>query len=102
MKMEEKEEGKPANGMIGDHWGWAAAGATQFVLGILAFRKGYSGDSNLMPFKAFAVASLFVGAAATSATASLRASGVRSVDDMKALGEDIRSNLGLQPRPRSE
>lgn len=61
------------------HWWWALAGATQFGWGIASFRRGFIGNSSLMPFKAFAVASLFVGAAASSAIASLKASGIHKV-----------------------
>ncbi|KAK4416057.1 hypothetical protein Salat_2713100 [Sesamum alatum] len=101
--MEEKEEGRAVNGVVVDEcWWWAAASAAQLGWGISTFRKGYGGDSHLMPFKAFAVASLFVGAAASAAVASLRASGVRSVEDMKALGTNIRTELGLRPRTRDE
>ncbi|KAL0289697.1 UNVERIFIED_CONTAM: hypothetical protein Sangu_2606000 [Sesamum angustifolium] len=101
--MEEKEEGGAVNGVVvGECWWWAAASAGQLGWGISTFRKGYAGDSRLMPFKAFAVASLFVGAAASAAVASLRASGLRSVEDMKALGTNIRTELGLRPRARDE
>ncbi|KAL0411647.1 UNVERIFIED_CONTAM: hypothetical protein Slati_3754400 [Sesamum latifolium] len=101
--MEEKEEGRAVNGVVVDEcWWWAAASAAQLGWGISTFRKGYAGDSRLMPFKAFAVASLFVGAAASAAVASLRASGLRSVEDMKALGTNIRTELGLRPRARDE
>ncbi|KAL0347890.1 UNVERIFIED_CONTAM: hypothetical protein Scaly_1805000 [Sesamum calycinum] len=101
--MEEKEEGGAVNGVVvGECWWWAAASAAQLGWGISTFRKGYAGDSRLMPFKAFAVASLFVGAAASAAVASLRASGLRSVEDMKALGTNIRTELGLHPRARDE
>ncbi|KAL0309118.1 UNVERIFIED_CONTAM: hypothetical protein Sradi_5854100 [Sesamum radiatum] len=101
--MEEKEEGGAVNGVVvGECWWWAAASAAQLGWGISTFRKGYAGDSRLMPFKAFAVASLFVGAAASAAVASLRASGLRSVEDMKALGTNIRTELGLRPRARDE
>ncbi|KAL6557257.1 hypothetical protein OROMI_017607 [Orobanche minor] len=84
------------------YWGWAVASTAQLGWGISATRKGYAGDSTIMPFKAFAVASLFVGAAASAAVASLRFSGVRSVEDMKALGTNIRTGLGLRPRARDE
>ncbi|KAI3449066.1 hypothetical protein Pfo_005731 [Paulownia fortunei] len=100
--MEEKEEGRVVNGVVDGYWWWAAASTAQLGWGISAFRKGYAGDSHLMPFKAFAVASLFVGAFASAAFASTRASGVRSVEDMKALGANIRTGLGVRPRARDE
>ncbi|PIN02541.1 hypothetical protein CDL12_24941 [Handroanthus impetiginosus] len=100
--MEEKDEGRLMNGVVDEYWWWAAASSAQLGWGITAFRKGYAGDSRLMPFKAFAVASLFVGAAACAAMASFRASGISSVEDMKALGANIRTGLGLRPRARDE
>ena len=64
----------------GTHWRtWAAASAAQLGWGIASFRKGYAGHSNLMPLKAFAVASLFVGAAASASLATLHASGIHKV-----------------------
>ncbi len=41
--------------------------------------RGFAGDSRLMPFKAFSVASLFVGGAASASYAALQASGIRKV-----------------------
>ncbi|CAH2041050.1 unnamed protein product [Thlaspi arvense] len=67
-----------ASGGLGGHWWWAVASTAQLALGMNSYRKGYSGDSRFMPFKAFAVASLFVGASASAAVASLRASGIHS------------------------
>ncbi|XP_022145350.1 uncharacterized protein LOC111014824 [Momordica charantia] len=84
------------------HWWWALAGATQFGWGIASFRRGFIGNSSLMPFKAFAVASLFVGAAASSAIASLKASGIHKVEDVMEIGASIRSGLGVRPRARDE
>ncbi|KAG8363430.1 hypothetical protein BUALT_Bualt19G0021800 [Buddleja alternifolia] len=103
-KMEKKEETRVINGGVAveEYWWWAAASAAQLGWGISIFRKGYGGDSHFMPFKAFSVASLFVGAAATAAVASLRSSGVHSVQDLKAVGTNIRSGLGVRPRTRNE
>ncbi|EXB37615.1 hypothetical protein L484_021821 [Morus notabilis] len=59
------------------HWRWwAAASAAQLGWGVASFKKGYAGHSNLMPLKAFAVASLFVGAAASASLSALHASGI--------------------------
>lgn len=80
--MEETEEGRvvvKSNGVVDEYWWWAAASTAQLGWGVRIFRKGYGGDSHFMPFKAFAVASLFVGAAATASVASLRVTGVHSV-----------------------
>ncbi|XAR63244.1 hypothetical protein NMG60_11023119 [Bertholletia excelsa] len=87
-----------ASGGLGGHWWWAVASTAQLALGMNSYRKGYSGDSRFMPFKAFAVASLFVGASASAAVASLRASGIHSVEDIKQVGTSIRTGLGIPPR----
>ncbi|XVF33587.1 hypothetical protein REPUB_Repub17cG0181000 [Reevesia pubescens] len=44
------------------HWYWVIASIAQFGWAISSYRKGYAGDHHLMPFKAFAVTSLFLGA----------------------------------------
>ncbi|KAK6918636.1 hypothetical protein RJ641_017058 [Dillenia turbinata] len=71
--MEVVEEVNTSGGE--DWWWWAAASAAQLGWGIASYRRGYAGNSNLMPFKAFAVASLFVGSGASAAISSLRANG---------------------------
>ncbi|XP_073122297.1 uncharacterized protein [Henckelia pumila] len=78
--MEEQGQGGAGAVVSGveQYWWWAAASAAQLGWGISSFRKGHAGDSRLMPFKAFSVASLFVGASACAAIASLRASGIHS------------------------
>ncbi|GFP92977.1 hypothetical protein PHJA_001442000, partial [Phtheirospermum japonicum] len=58
---------------------WAAASTTKLGLGISAIRRGHAGESTFMPFKAFSVASLFVGVTASAAVASLHSSGLQSV-----------------------
>lgn len=62
---------------------WATASAVQLGWGIYSYRKGCAGDCRLMPVKAFAVASLFVGAGTTSAVAILTAYGIHSVLSLK-------------------
>lgn len=64
------------------HYWWAIASAAQLGWGIRACKKGYVGNGSLMPLKAFSVASLFVGAAATAAFGALRASGIHTVSMM--------------------
>lgn len=66
-------------GVNGTHWWWTLASTGQLGWGIASFRKGYAGDSRLMPVKAFGVASLFVGSAASASLAFLQASGIRKV-----------------------
>ncbi|KAL3833080.1 hypothetical protein ACJIZ3_007816 [Penstemon smallii] len=83
---------------VEEYWWWGAASTAQLGWGIYVYRKFYAGESRLMPFKAFSVASLIVGASATAAVASLRASGVHSVQDMKTVGANIRTGLGIRPR----
>ncbi|KAL2892527.1 hypothetical protein RDABS01_008436 [Bienertia sinuspersici] len=60
----------------GAHWWWAIASTAQLGWGIRVYKKGYNGDSRFMPLKAFAVASLFVGATATAVMGALKASGI--------------------------
>ncbi|CAN1296586.1 hypothetical protein LINPERPRIM_LOCUS23186 [Linum perenne] len=47
--------------------------------GVFSWRRGYAGDGSLMPLKAFAVASLFVGSAASASFCAIRASGIHKV-----------------------
>ncbi|KAI3681420.1 hypothetical protein L6452_36215 [Arctium lappa] len=82
----------------GGYWWWAAASGIQLVWGIYSFRRGYSGDSRLMPLKAFGVASLFVGATATATIGTINASGIHSVQDAVDVGASIRSGLGVKGR----
>lgn len=99
MELNE-ESGGPGrwSGGVEGCWYWAGASSAQLLWAISSFRRGYAGDSRLMPFKAFGVASLFVGSAASATIGSLRASGIHSVDDMKTLGANIRTGLGKRPR----
>lgn len=73
--MEDEKEGGRAYG----HWWWVLASGAQLGLGVSSYRRGYAGDSRLMPLKAFVVASLFVGAAASTAVSVLKASGIHKV-----------------------
>ncbi|KAH7848602.1 hypothetical protein Vadar_005049 [Vaccinium darrowii] len=84
------------------YWWWAAASTAQIVLGIRSYRRGHAGDSHLMPFNAFIVASLFVGATASAAVAALRSSGIYSVEDMKEAGANVRTGLGVPPRAQDK
>ncbi|KAM7261218.1 hypothetical protein ACFE04_026693 [Oxalis oulophora] len=79
---------------------WALAGVAQLTWGIYSFRKGKRGsdDFRLMPLKAFAVASLFVGSAASASMFALRASGIHKVEDLIEMGANIRTNIGVPPR----
>lgn len=58
---------------------WAAASAAQAAAGLAWFRRGRSGTAVAMPFKAFGIASLFVGSGATAVAAGVLAAGVGSV-----------------------
>ncbi|KAK2984494.1 hypothetical protein RJ640_014584 [Escallonia rubra] len=68
----------------GEEWWWAASFA-QLAWGIYSFRKGYSGDSRLMPLKAFSVASLFLGSTATAGVGTLRSSGIHSLTALRPI-----------------
>ncbi|KAM1262725.1 hypothetical protein ACFX13_028488 [Malus domestica] len=102
--MQEEEE-TPDNGSGGSagshtHLWWAGASAAQLGWAVMSSRKGCAGNSFTMPFKAFAVASLYVGSVATAGVAGLHASGIREVEDLVELGANIRTGLGV-PRRRS-
>lgn len=77
---------------------WAGATAAQLTTGLVWFRRGKSGGDMAMPFKAFAIATLFVGAGATAVTAGVSAAGVGSVEEMKDLGARIRRWSRVPPR----
>ncbi|EPS70652.1 hypothetical protein M569_04109 [Genlisea aurea] len=86
--MTEAGKEEEENWAADERWVWAIASVGQLVWGISSYRRGYTGESPhlMMPLKAFAVASLFLGAGASAAIGSLRASGIRTVEDMKDLG----------------
>ncbi|KAF3955523.1 hypothetical protein CMV_019262 [Castanea mollissima] len=80
--MEENEGGGAGSGTGTEtysHIWWALASAAQFGWAISSFKRGHAGDSHFMPFKAFSVASLFVGATATAAVSVLHVSGIHKV-----------------------
>ncbi|XP_050236934.1 uncharacterized protein LOC126686751 [Mercurialis annua] len=83
-------------------WCWALASTGQLVWGISSIKRGYAGDSRFMPLKAFAVASLFVGSAASASFAAIRASGIHKVEDLVQLGTSIRTGLGVPTRTPEE
>ncbi|KAF2309960.1 hypothetical protein P3X46_014597 [Hevea brasiliensis] len=95
------ENGNGRHGIPGWSW-WGLASCTQFVWGMSSYRKGYAGDSRLMPFKAFAVASLFVSSAASASVAALQASGIHKVEDLLEMGTKVRTGLGIPPTAREE
>ncbi|KAM1160850.1 hypothetical protein TB2_000008 [Malus domestica] len=79
-----QEDETPENGS-GDssgsytHLWWAEASAGQLGWALMSSRKGCAGNSFTMPFKAFAIASLYVGSIATAGVAGLHASGIREI-----------------------
>ncbi|CAK7347800.1 unnamed protein product [Dovyalis caffra] len=85
-------------------WWWCAmASMAQLGWGISSLKKGYAGDSRYMPLKACAVASLFVGSAASASIAVLKASGMHTVEDFLEVGANMRTGLGIPPRvPKDE
>lgn len=60
-------------------WLWGVASAAQMGLGVRSYIKGHAGDSCLMPLKAFTVASLFIGSAASASVLVLQANGIHGV-----------------------
>ncbi|TKY66282.1 hypothetical protein E2542_SST09153 [Spatholobus suberectus] len=98
--MEEAAGGGISDG--GTQWWWGVASAAQMGLGMRSYAKGYAGDSRLMPFKAFAVASLFVGSAASASALLLHANGIHRVEDLMEAGANLRAKLGLPPRTQNK
>ncbi|XP_020232899.1 uncharacterized protein LOC109813174 [Cajanus cajan] len=86
----------------GIRWWWGVASAAQMGLGMRSFAKGYAGDSRFMPLKAFAVASLFVGSAASASLLILQANGIHKVEDLMEAGANLRAKLGLPPRTQDK
>ncbi|XP_030961708.1 uncharacterized protein LOC115983455 [Quercus lobata] len=105
-QMEENEGGGAGGGGTGtrtySHIWWALASAAQLGWAISSFKRGHAGDSHFMPFKAFSVASLFVGATATAAVSVLHVSGIHKVEDLLEVGANIRTGLGVRPRARDK
>ncbi|XP_010544585.1 PREDICTED: uncharacterized protein LOC104817199 [Tarenaya hassleriana] len=97
------EEQSGAGGGGSTHWWWVAGSAAQFMWGVRSYRRGYAGDSRLMPVKAFGVASLFVCAFATASVGFLHASGIHKVEDAVEAGANLRTSLGIPSRtPKKE
>ncbi|XP_059435329.1 uncharacterized protein LOC132168224 [Corylus avellana] len=97
LRMEEKESSRAFS-----HWWWALASGAQLGWGVLSYRRGCAGASRLMPLKAFAVASLFVGAGASASVSVLHASGIYKVEDLLEVGANIRRGLRVRPRTGEE
>ncbi|XP_031503513.1 uncharacterized protein LOC116266431 [Nymphaea colorata] len=104
----------------GDRRGDMAVGVTgsaQLVAGLAEYRRGTGGSSTMIPFKAFGVASLFVGTASCTVAGVLHASGICQPQPvilirtgalqnaniaLKRLSRSIRSKLGGSPVPTQE
>ncbi|XP_065631641.1 uncharacterized protein LOC112001095 [Quercus suber] len=104
--MGENEGGGAGGGGTGtrtySHIWWALASAAQLGWAISSFKRGHAGDSHFMPFKAFSVASLFVGSTATATVSVFHFSGIHKVEDLLEVGANIRTGLGVRPRARDE
>lgn len=68
-------------------WWWAAASSAQLTAGIAWYRSGCGKSGAMMPFKAFAIATVFVSAGATSAAGAIHAAGIRTVTRPFSFGE---------------
>jgi hypothetical protein len=73
------EETATSGGGGGIPWLWGVASAAQMGLGVRSYIKGHAGDSCLMPLKAFSVASLFIGSAASASIFILQTNGIYGV-----------------------
>ena len=79
-QMEENEGGGGGTGTeTYSHIWWALASAAQLGWAISSFERSHAGDSHFMPFKAFSVASLFVGAIVSTAVSVLHCSDIHKV-----------------------
>lgn len=82
--------GSGGRGGSRSHLWWAGASAGQLGWAVVSSRRGCAGNSTTMPFKAFAVASLYVGSIATAGVAGLQASGIRKVSSHLSLSLCLR------------
>ncbi|KAL5215185.1 hypothetical protein ABZP36_004337 [Zizania latifolia] len=97
--MDERSGSGSGSGGESERWPWwAGASGAQVAAGVAWFRRGRGGAAFVMPFKAFAIATLFVGSGATAITAGVLAADVGSVDDMKGMSASIRRWMGAPPR----
>ncbi|PKA60168.1 hypothetical protein AXF42_Ash009852 [Apostasia shenzhenica] len=78
-------------------WWWTASSA-QLAAGVAFYRRGCGRSGAAMPFKAFGIATLFVGAGAAASAGALNAAGIHTVDDMKEVGKNIRGWIRAPPR----
>ncbi|XP_014496609.1 uncharacterized protein LOC106758180 isoform X2 [Vigna radiata var. radiata] len=101
MEMEEITGGGNTS-ETGIQWWWGVAAAAQMGLGMRSYAKGYAGDSRFMPLKAFTVASLFVGSAASASVLLLQSNGINGVEDLMEAGANLRAKLGLPPRTQNK
>ncbi|BAT84714.1 hypothetical protein LR48_Vigan03g169900 [Vigna angularis] len=101
MEMEEITGGGN-NSETGIRWWWGVAAAAQMGLGMRSYAKGYAGDSRFMPLKAFTVASLFLGSAASASVLLLQSNGINGVEDLMEAGANLRAKLGLPPRTQNK
>ncbi|GMH17212.1 hypothetical protein Nepgr_019053 [Nepenthes gracilis] len=92
----EEDSGGIGNGRA--NWWWVMASTAQLAWAIGAYRKGYAGESRLMPIKAFGVASLFVGSGASAAIGTFKSFGIHNVEDVKEVGANVRAGLRIPPR----
>ncbi|KAJ8900159.1 hypothetical protein K2173_024799 [Erythroxylum novogranatense] len=95
-------DGDGGGGNIKSWWWWVVASGAQLGTGIASWRRGFVGDSRLMPIKAFGIASLFVGSGATATFAALQASDIRRVEDFIEIGANIRDWIEISTRARKE
>ncbi|XP_057437228.1 uncharacterized protein LOC130729467 isoform X2 [Lotus japonicus] len=87
----------------GIQWWWGVASAAQMGLAVRSFAKGCAEDSaRLMPLKAFTVASLFVGSAASASFLLLQVNGINGVEDLIKAGANLRAKLGLPRRTQNK
>ncbi|KAL5728412.1 hypothetical protein ACHQM5_001502 [Ranunculus cassubicifolius] len=86
-------------GKIEGYWWWGLASSAQAVTAAVSYQRGRRSESSFsMPFRAFFVSSLIVGTGATAVAGLLNASGVHKLEDLKNVGKNVRTGMGIPPR----
>ncbi|KAK8945337.1 hypothetical protein KSP40_PGU016374 [Platanthera guangdongensis] len=63
----------------GELWWWAASSG-QLAAGVALYRRGRGGSGAAMPFMAFAISTLIIGAGAAAGVGALHSSGIHTFD----------------------
>lgn len=75
---------------------WVSCAVGQLLGAVACYQRGHGGSS--MPFRAFCIASLMIGAGACAVGGALHAAGIRQLHDLKQVGNPVRDALGAPPK----